>query len=139
MIRAVLDTNVLASGVTHAKGHSGQLVTAWRRRALDLVVSDHILEELTHTLDDRYFKKHLTKRERQNIVPRIRRQAWLTEITVQVNGVAPSNEDDLVLATAKSGGATYVVTGDEAFQAIGSYEGIQIVSPRQFLDILKLA
>ena len=65
MIRVVLDTNVLASGVTHSKGHSGRLVMAWRRRVFHLVVSDHILEELAETLEDRYFKKRLTRRERQ--------------------------------------------------------------------------
>lgn len=54
MIRAVLDTNVLASGVTHPRGNSGRLVTAWRRRAFNVVISEHILEELAETLEDRY-------------------------------------------------------------------------------------
>ena len=62
---------------------------------------------------------------------------WVTEITVTVSGIAPSDKDDLVLATAKSAAAEYVVTGDEEFQSIGSWEGVQIVSPRQFLDILR--
>jgi uncharacterized protein len=138
MIRAVLDTNVLASGASNAKGPSGLLFLAWRRRGFSLVTSEHILAELDATLDDRYFRKRLTSRERQAFVPRLRRQAWVTEITAEVAGVAPSAEDDLVLATAKSAGAEYVVTGDESFQALGSWEGIQIVSPRQFLDILRL-
>ncbi len=137
MIRAVLDTNVLASGVTNAKGPSGQLFLAWRRRLFDLVTSDHILAELEDTLEGRYFKKRLTSRERQGVAPRIRRQAWVTAITAEVSGIAPSAKDDLVLATARSAGADYVVTGDEAFVAIGSWEGIQIVTPRQFLDTLR--
>jgi len=137
MIRAVLDTNVLASGVTNSRGPSGQLFLAWRRRAFDLVTSDHILGELAETLEGRYFKKRLTSSERQGVVPRLRRQAWVTEITATVSGIAPSGKDDLVLATAKSAGVAYVVTGDEGFQAIGSWEGIQIVSPRAFLDILR--
>ena len=136
MIRAVLDTNVLASGVTHSKGHSGQLVTAWRRRGFHLVVSEHILDELAETLEDRYFKKRMTQRERQAAVARLRRQARLTEITASVKGVAPSAKDDLVLASAKSANADFVVTGDQAFMAVGSSDGIRIVSPRQFLAIL---
>jgi len=137
MTRAVLDTNVLASGVTHPKGHSGQLLMAWRRRAFTIVVSEHILEELAETLEDRYFRKRLTSRERQAIISRLRRQAQRTEISAKVTGVAPSPNDDLVLATAESGGAEYVVTGDAKFLAVKEFRGIEILSPSAFLTLLK--
>jgi putative PIN family toxin of toxin-antitoxin system len=136
MIRAVLDTNVLACGATHAQGPSGRIVLAWRRRAFALVTSEHILDELEATLEGRYFMKHLTGRERQGLVARIRRHTWLTDITVRPSGIRLKGPDALVLATAMSGGAEYVVTGDEQFQAVDSYGGILIVSPRRFLEVL---
>jgi predicted nucleic acid-binding protein len=61
------------------------------------------------------------------------------EITVEVRGVATHPEDDLILATAISARADYLVTGDRQLQALGSYQGVQIVSPRQFLTILQAA
>ncbi len=140
MIRAVLDTNVLASGITHSKGHSGQLIMAWRRRAFHLIVSEHILEELAETLEDRFFKKRLTRRERQSAVTHLRRRAQLieiNEINAQVPGVSLSTKDSLVLATAESARASYVVTGDAEFRSVKEYQGIAIVSPAEFLDILK--
>lgn len=136
MIRAVLDTNVLASGVTHSQGTSGRIFLAWRRRAFALVTSDHILAELERTLEGRYFKKQLTNREREGVVARIRRQAWVVEVTVRPVGVDLKEPDALVLGTAMSGAAEFLVTGDEACLAIGSHEGIQVVSPRQFLNAL---
>lgn len=133
----VIDTNVLASGSTHPKGHSGQLMTAWRRGAFTLVVSEHILEELAETLEDRYFKKRMSKQRRRNAVSRIRRQAHITQITAAVSGIAPDEADDLVLATAESAGAAYVVSGDVPFLKVGQYHGIRIVSPAAFLALIR--
>ena len=57
-------------------------------------------------------------------------------ITAHVAGAASHPEDDLVLATAVSAGAQYMVTGDAQLRKLGSYEGVTIVSPRRFLEIL---
>lgn len=53
-----------------------------------------------------------------------------------VAGVATHPEDDLVLATAISGSADYLVTGDRQLRQLGSFQGVVIVSPRTFLDLL---
>ena len=64
-------------------------------------------------------------------------QASFRPITREVHGVATHPEDDLILATAVSASADYLVTGDRHLQALGSYEGVRIVSPRDFLTILE--
>jgi predicted nucleic acid-binding protein len=50
--------------------------------------------------------------------------------------VATHPEDDLVLATAVSAHADYLVTGDRKLQRLGSYQGVRILSPREFLAVL---
>ena len=46
-------------------------------------------------------------------------------------------DDDLVLATALSGRADYIVTGDDdLLQALKNYHGINPLSPRQFWEVL---
>lgn len=137
MIRAVLDTNTLASGSSQSKGIPGQILRSWRHGRFTLVISDHILMELEETLQDRYFKKRLTNRTKASLFSRLRRQGSLTPITVTVEGVAPSDKDDLVLATALSGEAGYLVSGDGGLQDLGEYAGVRIVSPREFLEILR--
>jgi predicted nucleic acid-binding protein len=42
----------------------------------------------------------------------------------------------LILATAVSGGADYLVTGDKQLLKLGSFEGVRIVDSRAFLEIL---
>jgi predicted nucleic acid-binding protein len=61
-----------------------------------------------------------------------------TPITADVLGVATHPEDDLILATAVSAQADYLVTGDRHLLALGMFHGVQIVSPREFLTILDL-
>ncbi len=57
--------------------------------------------------------------------------------TPSVRGVGEDEEDDLVLATAIAGDATYLVTGDRHLQALGSFQHVTILSPRQFLNLLE--
>jgi predicted nucleic acid-binding protein len=55
-----------------------------------------------------------------------------------VNGVATHPEDDLVLSTALSGKADYLVTGDKRFVArVATYQGVRLISPRDFLTLLE--
>jgi predicted nucleic acid-binding protein len=57
-------------------------------------------------------------------------------LTAVVQGVATHPEDDVILATAASARADYLVTGDRQLQALGKFGSTRIVSPREFLDLL---
>ena len=56
-----------------------------------------------------------------------------------IHGVAPDDEDDLILATAVAADADFLVTGDKGLLALGEFRGIPIVSPREFLVRLDVA
>ena len=136
MTRAVLDVNVLASGFVSRTGAPGQLLAHWTYGAFELVVSEHILTVLTRVLGRPYFRRRLNAQQRAANLALLRREAILTTITAKVQGVAPDEEDDLVLATAVSGRAAYLVTGDAGLRRLGSYRGISVLSPRDFLTRL---
>ena len=136
MIRAVLDVNVLASGSLKAPTPPGLLLDLWQAGSFWLIVSEHILTNLQRALAKTYFRRRLTAAERNAFLALLRQEATLASIIVPVQGVAPDTEDDLVLATAMSGQADYLVTGDAAFQDLQTYRGVRIVSPRAFLEIL---
>lgn len=53
-----------------------------------------------------------------------------------MQGIATHPEDDLILTTALSGGAAFLVTGDHGLLRLGSYEGVSIVTVRAFLAML---
>jgi predicted nucleic acid-binding protein len=47
--------------------------------------------------------------------------------------------DDKYLAAALLGRATYVVSGDHHLLDLGEYQGIRILKPRPFLELLSKA
>ncbi len=139
MIRAVLDTNVLASGFVgyaHPDSTPGELLRLWSYAAFTLIVSEPILVELERTLSEPYFARRLPRELRAEDIALLRTEATVVEITRSVVGVATHREDDLIIATALSAHAEFLVTGDRPLLKLASYGDVEVVSPRAFLDVL---
>jgi putative PIN family toxin of toxin-antitoxin system len=139
MSTVVLDANVLASGFVRANPNAAptRLVDSWEAGAYTLIVSDHIQTEVANTFQDRYFQQRMSPEQIARAEALLQYQAVVVPITVEVHGVATHPEDDLVLATAVSAQVEYLVTGDTQLQKLGSYQGVTILSPRAFLDLLE--
>ena len=136
MDAAVLDANVLVPGFVNAQGVAGRIVTAWQSALFELVTSEHIIGETGRALRDPYYLRRISETQIQAALLLLRRRATVTELTVLVRGVATHPEDDLVLSAALSAPARYLVTRDKRLQEIRSHEGILIVPPPAFLQIL---
>jgi putative PIN family toxin of toxin-antitoxin system len=138
MTTVVLDTNVIVSGFVRSRPDSAvvRILDAWRLGQFVLVLSDHILAEVTRTFLDPYFARRLSAGQIEAALRLLQTGADVVSITANVSGVATHPEDDHVLATAVSARADYLVTGDAMLQKLGEYEGVQIVGPRQFLELL---
>lgn len=140
MTRAVFDVNLLVSGfigANRAESVPGELLRRWEAGNFDLVLSDHLRENVERVLQRRYFRERVTAEQRRRFDRALVRRAEWTAITETVSGVAPDDEDDLVLATALSANVPYLVTGDAALRRVGSYQGVTILTPREFLALLE--
>ena len=51
-----------------------------------------------------------------------------------LRGIYRDPKDDVIIECAVMAGADLIVTGDKDLLAVGSYEGIRILTPREFLD-----
>jgi len=135
-MRVVLDTNALLSGLVTGETAPSRILNAWWNDRFHLIVSDHILDGVDRALHKPYW------RQRQDLLALESRLAALgsnverVEPAEGIHGVAPDDEDDLILATAVAADADYVVTGDKGLLALGEFRDIPIVSPREFLDRL---
>ena len=58
------------------------------------------------------------------------------DANVYVSAIIQDPDDDKYLAAAVEGRARYVVTGDRDLLSLGEFEGVQVVTPRAFLDLL---
>src|SRR5947199_7586821 len=114
MIRATLDTNVLVAGIiTSPQTVNGQVIQAWRENKYSLILSDVILTELSRTLSEPYFSARLTAAQIEATLNLFHSEATIVSLIATVTGVATHPEDDLILATALSRRAHYLVTRDE--------------------------
>lgn len=136
MIRATLDTNVLASGIVSERTAPGQLLAQWRAGRFELVVSEAILVELDRALRRAYFATRVATERRVEYLASLQRRAEQIPDVPVIPRVATHSEDDLILATAAAGQVHYLVTGDRQLLRLERYREVEIVSPRAFLSLL---
>ncbi len=111
MIRAVLDANVLVSGLPAASGTLADLIDQWRAGRLRLVVSPHIIDEVSRAWAKPYWGARFSPTQVDRALALLQEEADVVPITVQVMGIATQPENDLVLATAVSAQVEYLATG----------------------------
>ena len=66
----------------------------------------------------------------------IRVFALIVQATGAGQGITRDPKDDKFLDAAVSGKAAYLISSEKDLQVIGAYQGVKIVSPKEFLDIL---
>lgn len=137
MIKATYDTNTLASGTAISQGPISFIIDAWINDEVEMITSKPLLDELSRTLEKSYFTSRLTQKQRQSFINLVQERATVVSIITPIPKVATHPEDDIVLATAESGKASYIVTGDHGLQSLTQFNGIHIVNPRRFSEILQ--
>ena len=137
MTRAVLDTNVIVSGII--KGHSppGRILAALFKGRFTSVTSAALLTEVSRVLAypkirNRY---HLSQQASEAILNSL---ALLSDIVSvpHTSRITRDPQDDPVLACAAEGQADFLVTGDSDILILKGFRGIRLVTPRDFLKRL---
>jgi putative PIN family toxin of toxin-antitoxin system len=138
-MRALLDANVLISAAIRPSGTPGLIVAALLEHdAFALVLSPAIVAEVEAALKLPKIRKYLREPDEALL--------WLADLaaiadlaadTGRAKGVCRYPEDDAVLSAAVEGRAGAIVTGDADLLVLEAYEGIAIVTPRAFLDLIK--
>ena len=137
-IKAVLDTNVLVSGLVAEQGAPRQILDAWLEGHYTPVTSLYLVEELMHVLSyPRIARRvHLNEEELAAILAGLLSTAEITPGNLRLPGVTRDPKDDPVVACGIEGGADYIVSGDQDLLVLGTYAGIRVVTPRQCADML---
>lgn len=139
-LKAVLDTNVLVSGLISDQGPPRQLVDAWLDGRYILVTSLYQVEELNHVLSYPRIARRLVLEEAdlEMILAALLSQAQVVAGELQLPGVTRDPKDDPLVACAVEGGADYLVSGDQDLLVLGKYENTRVVTAREFVELLGL-
>ena len=129
-MRAVLDTNVITSALLWG-GTPERLIEAAGAGSLELFTSEALIAELAGILGRAKFAARLRQKNLSaaEIVMRYREIAETVE-TMPIEEAALRDPDDThVLACAVAARAEAIVSGDADLHALGSYQGIPVLSP----------
>ncbi len=126
---AVFDTNVLIAAII-TEGICSKLLHRARAGEFSLISCPFIMKELRRILSK---KLRLSNEDidmaKEPIHEAVRQ---VIEQNLQITNVCRDAADDNIIACAVSAKADYLVTGDADLLVIRSYEGIKIVTPRDF-------
>jgi putative PIN family toxin of toxin-antitoxin system len=136
--RVVLDTNVLISGLIAEQGSPHKILDAWLDGCFTLVTSLYQVEEVNYVLSrprivDRIF---LEQSELEVILAALLSKTEVVPGHLQLLGTTRDAKDDAIVACAREGQVDYLVSGDQDLLVLGDYEGIHVITPRRFLEVL---
>ena len=131
-MRFVVDTNVLVSAFVFPNSVP--------RRAFDLAVelgtlliSWPVLAELSDVLGRPRFQRYVSEGVVRRFVYSLARRAEWVEVRSEVTA-SRDPKDNKFLSLAVSGQASHIISGDEDLLVLNPFRGVQILTPREFLD-----
>lgn len=139
MIRVVIDTNILVSGIISPKSSPAKIIDFWRERKLTFVTSLKILAEVKRVLSyPRISQKyHLGPSETEEIIKGFSVFSEICSPKERVSVVKDDPADNKFLEAAICAGVQFIVSGDKHLLRLKEYRGIKIISARQFLEELE--
>jgi uncharacterized protein len=129
VIRAVLDTNTIVSGVGWG-GPPGAVLDAALAGHFELVISPALLDELRRVLS--YPKLQAVIGDADELVKFL---ALAAVVVTPTETIAVSRDpDDRLIEAALAAHADVIVTGDQDLLILGHIGQIQVRTPREFLQ-----
>ena len=132
-IKAILDTNVLISGIFW-KGAPFEILKAWQGRRFRMAISLPILDEYRRVLEEMSRKR--PPAVLGSILALIELHSEMVEPIRFAKTICSDPDDDKFLEAAAAAGADYIVSGDAALLSLKNYQRTQIVRPARFLGEL---
>lgn len=131
-MRVVLDTNVIIA----AFATRGLCAEVFEICLLNhtIIMSEEILQEVSDKLQE---KIHLPAPIIKGIINYLKETAEIVKPLSINRAICRDINDLMIIGTALKGKARFIITGDEDLLSLKSYEGINIITPREFWRILK--
>ena len=132
MIRAVLDTNTIVSGVGWG-GPPGAVLDAALDGRFELITSPPLLDELRRVLS--YPKLQVVVGDADELIELLALAAIVVAPSEPVT-ISRDPDDDRLIEAAREGDADVIVSGDQDLLTLGRIGHVQILTPREFLEYL---
>ena len=136
-MKVVADTNVVVSGLLWI-GKPGQLLEAAAYRRVTLYTSPQLVTELRATLSYARLTKPIARSGLtvDELIARYTNVAIVVEPTTVPRVIIQDADDDHIIAAAVAAEADLIVSGDIHLLALGTHQGVRIVTPAEALNLI---
>jgi uncharacterized protein len=133
IIRVVLDTNVLISGLLF-KGKLSRIVGLWQKGKILPVISKETFAELRTVLE--YPKFSLSRVEIKSLIEHeVLPFFEVVNVSQHVKGACRDPGDDKFISCALSANADCIVTGDKDLSDLKKYQSVRIIHASDFIKM----
>lgn len=113
-------------------GVPGKILDAWKRGDVTLILSAAVFEEYLRVGEE--LERERGELEVTPLLSLIAGRSEIVEAAELETSVSRDPDDDKFLACARAGQAEIVVSGDGDLRSLREWEGIAILSPREFVE-----
>lgn len=132
-LRIVLDTNVIISAILFG-GIPRSILDMLISGKHDFFLSMPIIEEIREVLNRPKFE--FDNERILLLIEELHSLCIIVKPTRSINFIIDDPADNKILECAIEANAEIIVSGDSHLFSIGSYKGIKILSPRQFISTI---
>ena len=135
-MKAVIDTSVYVSMLLSPRGSGAWLMALWSDGRYEVIVSPDLFAELVQVLNRPEIKARVDPQRKFALFRRLRQDAIWTTGAVDTSGLLTDPGDDFLMSAALEENAGFLVTWDGQLIEQKVCQGVQIVSPDQFISYL---
>lgn len=136
MIRVVLDTNVLVSGLLTPSGSCARILSAVTDGRVDIVVCDTLLHEVHDVLSRPKIVRYLDRDTPADFTLWLARFATVRPDPAPAPAETADPKDDYLVALARENSVTLLVSGDTHLLGVASVSP-RVISPAAFDRLLE--
>ncbi len=129
----VLDTNIVVSALLFKSSQPRQALDKARHLGV-ILMSQSIWQEIQEVLARPKFERYITSIERDLFLIWLAKSVRFIETTKRIIACRDP-KDDQFLELAVNGNAKLIISGDQDLLVLNPFEGISIVTVREFLEI----
>ena len=131
--RIVLDTNVIVSAFGW-EGNARSILNKATRGIFDIILSVQQYQEIKRVLD--YPKFKFSEEQKSSFLSILVEICIMIETEEKLKIVKEDPSDNIILESAVEGKADFIASGDQHLLKLKEYEGVKIVTPKEFLDLI---
>lgn len=136
-MKITIDTNILVSS-TFWSGDSDRILDKAEKREIELVLSEDIISEFLKVLDYEEIQSKIQNKnlEMRRSIEKIASISTIVEPKQKLYVIKDDPDDNIILECAIEGSVDYIVSNDKHLLKLGEFQGIKIVKPDEFLNII---